>query len=329
MRPRNIRLITLVALLLLAAPLGAAAQQPKEPYRIGFLATSPPEGSKVLLDAFLAGLRQYGYFEGRNLAIEHKWTAGTPDRLDTLARELLDGKVDVILAWGTPAVGAAKRATTKIPIVMVGVGDPIGAGFVSTLSRPGGNLTGVSNISRDLSGKVLSLLREAVPGAARIGVLQNPGNPVAKLQLSDTERAAHALGVQLHLSDAREPRDLEAAFEGMARARVAGVTALADPMFLSQRKRIADLALRARLPTAFARRENVDAGGLMSYGPNLADQFRRAADYVHRILQGALPGDLPVEEPTRLELVINLKTARVLGLTIPPSLLLRADQVLE
>ncbi len=322
MRPTNIRLITVMTVLLLAAALGAEAQQAEKLYRVGFLATAPPEASKVLLDAFLAGLRQHRYAGARNVVIEHRWTAGNTDRLDILARELLEGKVDVILAWGTPAVRAAKRATFKIPIVMVGVGDPLGAGFVATLNRPGANITGVSNISGDLGGKVLTFLREVVPGASRVGVLQNPGNPVAQLQLIDVERAALALGVQLQLYDAREPRDLEAAFEGMARERMAGVTVLAVAMFISQRKRIAELAFRARLPTAFARRENVDAGGLISYGPNLADQFHRAADYVHRILQGARPGDLPVEEPTKLELVVNLKTARVLGLPIPPSLLL-------
>ncbi len=327
--PSPCRLATVAAILLFATSLAVEAQPPGKAYRVGFLSTSPPEGSKALLDAFLNGLRQFGYSQGTNLAVEHRWTAGTPDRLDALARELVQGQVDVILAWGTPATGAAKRATTKIPIVMVGVGDPIGAGFVHTLSRPGGNITGVSNISRDLSGKVLALLKEVVPGAARIGVLRNPGNPVAKLQLVEAERAAQSLGIRLHLSDAREPRDLEAAFAAMGRERVAGVTALADPMFLSQSKQIAQFALRARLPSAFARRENVDAGGLMSYGPNLADQFRSAGGYVHRILQGATPGDLPVEEPTRLELIVNLNAARALGITIPPSLLLQADQVLE
>jgi putative ABC transport system substrate-binding protein len=221
------------------------------------------------------------------------------------------------------------RSTGRIPIVMVGVSDPRGAGFVQTLSHPGGNITGVSNISRDLSGKILALLKEVVPGATRVGVLRNPGNPAARLQLGETERAAHSMGVRLWVSDVREPRQLEEAFAVMRRERVAGVTALADPLFVSERKQIAELALRARLPTAFARRENVDAGGLVSYGPNLARQFRRAADYVHRIFQGATPGDLPVEEPTLLELIVNQRTAKALGLTIPPSLLQRADQVIE
>jgi len=322
------RVSAVVAILLVVAAPAAVAQQARRAVRIGFLSTSPPDGSKEPLDAFAEALRKHGYSEGTGL-IEHRWTVGPQDRLDTLAGELVQGRVDLILAWGSPAIGAAKRATSKIPIVMVGVGDPLGAGFVQTLSRPGGNITGVSNISRDLSGKVLGLLKEILPGATRIGVLRNPGNPSAKLLLAETERAAQSLGLRLHLSDAREPRDMEAAFAAMGRERVVGLTVLADPMFISQRKQIADFALRARLPTAFARRENVEAGGLISYGPNLTAQFRRAADYAHRILQGAAPGDLPVEEPTKLELVVNLGTARALGLTIPPSLLLRADQVIE
>lgn len=322
------RVTAVVAILLVAAAPAVEAQQAGRAVRIGFLSTSPPDGSKEPLDAFVEALRKHGYSGGTSL-IEHRWTVGPQDRLDTLASELVQGRVDLILAWGSPAIGAAKRATSKIPIVMVGVGDPLGAGFVQTLSRPGGNITGVSNISRDLSGKILGLLKEILPGATRIGVLRNPGNPSAKLLLAETERAAQFLGLRLHISDAREPRDLEAAFAAVGRERVVGLTVLADPMFISQRKPIADFALRTRLPTAFARRENVEAGGLISYGPNLTAQFRRAADYAHRILQGAAPGDLPVEEPTKLELVVNLGTARALGLTIPPSLLLRADQVIE
>jgi putative ABC transport system substrate-binding protein len=212
---------------------------------------------------------------------------------------------------------------------MVGVGDPVGAGFISSLGRPGGNITGVSNISTDLSGKVLAYLLAIVPDAKRVGMLRNPGNPVAKLQLSESERAAQALGVQLLLFDARQPGDLDAALERMARERVAGFVALADPMFISQRSRIAELAMRLRLPSAFARKENVDVGGLISYGPDLADQFFRAAYYVHRILQGTLPSALPVEEPAKLVLAVNLKTAATLGVTVPRITLLAADVVIQ
>jgi putative ABC transport system substrate-binding protein len=267
--------------------------------------------------------------EGQNLALELRWTTTAEIAFDSLVADLLRAKVDVLVAWTTPAALAAKRTTTVVPIVMVSVGDPVGSGIVTSLSRPGGNVTGVSNVSRDVSGKLLELLREIRPDATRIAALRNPGNPGSALMWRETQAAAESLGVQLQLVPVREPRELEAGFATMARNRASSVVVLADPLFLSERERIALLAQQARLATVFQRRENVEAGGLLSYGPDLTEKFRQAADYVDRILKGARPADLPVEQPTKFELVMNLKTAKALGLTIPPSLLLRVDQIVE
>jgi putative tryptophan/tyrosine transport system substrate-binding protein len=253
--------------------------------------------------------------------------SGAP--IDKLAAELVQARVNVILAFTTAATSAAVKATQKIPIVMVGVADPVGFKFVETLARPGGNVTGVTNIARDLSGKLLALSTEVAPAAKRIGVLRNPCTPVSQSFLAETERAAERLGVQLHVVHACAVSGVETAFEDLRRADVRTAVVLADPVVLGHRGEIARLALRHRIATAFPRQENAEAGGLMSYGPNIADQFRSAAGYVHRILQGGVPGEMPVEQPTRLELVVNLKTARALGVAIPPAVLLRADRVIE
>jgi putative tryptophan/tyrosine transport system substrate-binding protein len=305
------------------------AQESRRRRLVGYLASSPPKANGVALQAFRDGLRDRGYVEGRDFAIEPRWTNDDVAGLPKLAAELVHLGVDVILAWTTPVVIAAKRATTKIPIVMVGIADPVGSGLVASLSRPGGNVTGVSNLSADLSSKLVELLGQLAPGATKVFGVRNALNPSSALQLKETEAAARAKGLQFELIDIREPRDLARAFTVMARSPTSGAVFFADPLFVSQRARIGELALKHRLPTVFARRENVDAGGLIAYGPNLSSQFYEAADYVDKILKGADPAALPVELPTKLELIINLKTAKAIGVTVPRSLLYLADDVIQ
>jgi putative tryptophan/tyrosine transport system substrate-binding protein len=317
----------------LAAPLAAEAQQPTKIVRIGYLTTAdvvtaPPH----LREAFVKGLRDLGYVEGRNLVIEYRSAEGKFERLPALAAELVALKVDVILAPARVHVLAAKQATTTIPIVFVNSGDPIAAGLVTSLAQPGGNVTGLSTLAVDLIGKCLEQLPQAIPGVSRVAVLRDPGDAAertAKDMLKRAEVAGRALGVRLQFVEARSPVDFDRAFSEMARARAGALTVLQSTMFFLERRRLVDLAAKNRLPAVYTSREFVDAGGLMSYGPDLADLFRRAATYVDKILKGAKPGDLPVEQPAKFELVINLKTAKALGLTIPPSLLARADQVIE
>jgi putative ABC transport system substrate-binding protein len=317
----------------LAAPLAAEAQQPTKIVRIGYLTTAdvvtaPPH----LREAFVKGLRDLGYVEGRNLVIEYRSAEGKFERLPALAAELVALKVDVILAPARVHVLAAKQATTTIPIVFVNSGDPIAAGLVTSLAQPGGNVTGLSTLAVDLIGKCLEQLPQAIPGVSRVAVLRDPGDAAertAKDMLKRAEVAGRALGVRLQFVEARSPVDFDRAFSEMARARAGALTVLQSTMFFLERRRLVDLAAKNRLPAVYTSREFVDAGGLMSYGPDLADLFRRAATYVDKILKGAKPGDLPVEQPAKFELVINLKTAKALGLTIPPSLLLRADQVIQ
>jgi putative ABC transport system substrate-binding protein len=250
-------------------------------------------------------------------------------QLSDLVTNLVRLKVDVIVATGDPAIEAARRATGTIPIVMVGSGDPVGTGLVASLARPGGNLTGLSTLSPELSGKRLQLLQEAVPGAARVAVLFNAADTSKALDVRETQAAAQALGVQLQLLEVRGPDDFESAFAAMTREHAEALITLGDPLTVSHRMRIVDLAAKGRLPTMYDARESVEAGGLMAYGPSMPDLFRRAAAYVAKILQGATPGTLPVQQPTKFELVINLNTAKALGLTIPPSLLFLADQVMR
>ncbi len=312
----------------LALPL-AFAQAPGKRYRIGYLASSSPKANARPLEAFREGLRELGYVEGQNLEIEYRSTDDNVAGLPKLAAELVGLKVDVIFAWTTPVALAARKATATIPIVMVGIADPVGSGLVASLARPGGNITGMSNFSADLSGKLVELLVQVAPGIKRFAGVRNALNPASALQQNETEAAARAFGLQFQVFDVRAPDDLEAAFAGMVKARAMGAVFFADPLWLSQRQRIAELALAHRLPTVFSRQENVESGGLMAYGPNLSSQFRRAAVFVDRILKGAKPADLPVEQPTKIDLVINLKTAKALGLTIPQSVLLRVDRVIE
>ena len=316
---------------LLAAPLAAEAQPAAKVARIGFLATSLA-ANPHLTDAFGQGLRDLGYVEGRTVVIEYRDAEGNLERLPALAAELVALKVDVIVSPNTPAALAAKQATRTLPIVFVGVGEPVASGLVSSLARPGGNVTGLSVVSPELVGKWLELLTQAVPEVSRVAVLRQPGamdERTEKDMLKGAEVAARALGVRLQFVEARSSADLERAFSDMIRERAGALTVRPAPMFVSERRRLVALAAKNRLPAVYPWREFVDAGGLMAYGPNLADLYRRAAPYVDKILRGAKPGDLPVEQPTKFELAINLKTAKALGLTIPPSLLQRADQVIE
>jgi putative ABC transport system substrate-binding protein len=312
---------------LLAAPLAAEAQQV---YRIGVLETISTALNAANLDAFRQGLRELGYVEGRNLVIEYRGADGKIERLPPLVAELVALKVDVIVAPGTPAALAAKQATRTLPIVFPVAVDPVQSGLVTSLARPSGNVTGLSAVAAELVGKCLEQLKQAVPGVSRVAVLWHPGGlgeRTEKDMLKGAAVAARALGVRLQVVEARGPADIDRAFSDMTRARVGALTVLSTSMFSSERRRLLDLAAKNRLPTVFPWREYVDAGGLMSYGPDLADMFRRAATYVDKILKGAKPADLPVEQPTKFELVINLKTTKDLGLTIPPSLLQRAEVI--
>jgi putative ABC transport system substrate-binding protein len=313
-----------------AWPHGADAQQAGKIARIGYLASNLANQGPV--EAFRQGLRDLGYVEGRNVVIEYRDAQGKLEPLPTLAAELVALKVDVIVASSTAAALAAKQATSVVPIVFGTVPDPVAAGLVISLARPGGNVTGLSNLNADLVGKCLEYLTQAVPGVSRVAVLWQPGafgERTEKEMLKAAEGAARALGIQLQFVEARGPADIDRAFLDMTGARADAVTVLVSGMLLGERSRLVDLAAKSRLPVVYTFRELVDAGGLMSYGPSLADLFRRAASYVDKILKGTKPADLPVEQPIKLELVINLKTAQVLGLTVPPTLLARADEVIE
>src|SRR5437773_9390981 len=321
--------------MLLAAPLAAQAQQGKVA-RIGFLSPASPSDAggnpsdlAVLFEAFREGLRELGYLEGQNITIESRWAEGNYDRLPGLAADLVRLKVDVIVTYGTPAAQAAKGATGTIPIVMAAIIDPVASGLVTSLARPGGNITGQSMMAPDLAEKQLQILKELVPKTSRVAVLHNPANPGNAPQVRHAQDAARALGVRLQILGARGPGEIDSAFAAMTQEQAGAVIVLVDAVLQNNRTRIADLAARHRLPAVYGLHEYAEVGGLLAYGPNRLDLFRRAATYVDRILKGAKPGDLPVEQPSTFALVINLKTAKALGLTIPPSLLLRADQVIE
>jgi putative ABC transport system substrate-binding protein len=316
---------------LLAAPFAAEAQQAAKVARIGYLAGSLAAFPQ-LREAFIQGLRDLGYVEGRNLVIEYRSPEGKPERLPALAAELVALKIDVIVAAGTPQPLAAKQATRTIPIVFAGASDPVASGLVTSLARPGGNVTGLSLLAPELVGKCLEQIKQAIPGVNRVAVLWQPGGLGERTErdlLKGAEAAGRALGVRLQFVEARGPADFDRAFSDMTKARSDALTVLGSNMFLIERRRLVALAAKNRLPAVYPVREFVDVGGLMAYGANLADLFRRAATYVDKILKGAKPADLPVEQPTKFELVINLKTAKALGLTIPPSLLQRADEVIQ
>ena len=313
-----------------AAPLATDAQQASRVPRIGYLEFGSAAPGTPFLEAFRQGLRDLGWVEGQNIAIEVRYAEGKREQLPELAAELVRLKVDLIFASTTPAALAAKHATMTMPIVIGFVAEPVGSGLVASLARPGGNITGWTHVAGlELIGKRLELLKEAVPRATRFGALWNPANPIHGPVLKELEGAARALKVQLHPVPVQDPNELESAFSALARKRAQALTVISDGMFLAQRDRIIALAARSRLPAAYGVTDLVEAGGLMAYGVNLSEMFRRGASYVDRILKGAKPADLPVELPTRFYLVINLKTAKALGLTIPPSLLWRADRIIE
>jgi putative ABC transport system substrate-binding protein len=316
---------------LLAAPLAAEAQPTRNVRTIGFL--GPPPSAGGLVQAFQQGLRDLGYVEGRNIRVEYRYTdvplQGNLDRMAQFAAELVRLKPDVLVVSVTEAALAAKNATSTIPIVMVSVPDPVAAGLVSSLARPGGNVTGLSRQTPELIGKNFQLLKETLPKTARVGVLANPTDPLHSMIVGDVKEAAKSLGVQVNIVEARAPTELEGAFSTMHTDRVGAVLVLGGGAFYLNRTQLVGLALRNRLPSMFQNREFVEAGGLLSYAPSTVANYRRAAFFVDKILNGAKPADLPVEQPTRYELVVNLKTAKALGLTIPQSVLLQADEVIQ
>ena len=327
-RRGRLRLLSL-ALALLVAPHIAHAQQPKKMPRIGVLSPFSPTFGSALVEVFRQGLRDLRYVEGQNITFEYRWAEGKYDRLPSLAAELVRLDVDIIVATATPAIQAAQQATSTISIVMAISNDPVESGFVASLARPGGNVTGLSLQSQELSGKRLELLKEAIPKLSRVAVLWNASNPSHTLLRRETEAAARALGLRLQLLEVRGPTEFDGAFSAMTRDRARALAMLPDGFFRDQQRRILDLAAKSRLPAMYWSREFVDAGGLMAYGANIPDLFRRAATFVDKILKGAKPADLPVEQPTRFDLVLNLKTAKALGLTFPQSILIRADQVIR
>jgi putative ABC transport system substrate-binding protein len=319
-----------VSVSILAAPLAADAQQAGKVPRIGYLGVTSPSDRPPLLDAFRQGLRELGWVEGQNIVIDYRFAEGSLDRLPGLAAELIGLKVDLIVSVGTQGVTAARNATGTIPIVMIGVRDPLGIALIASLARPGGNVTGVSGSpGLEIVAKQLELLKETVPKIRRVAILSNPANAYHQLAIREVSVAARSLGVRLQLLEARGPNEFDGAFAAMARERVEALLVVSDSIFNAHRARLADLAARSRLPAAYGIRESVEAGGLMSYGPSFLDFYRRSATYVDKILKGAKPADLPVEQPTTFELVMNLKTAKGLGLTIPQSLLRQADQIIE
>ena len=327
---RAIPLIVIVVLAILVAPLTAEAQQPTKVHRIGYLSPGFSPSRLSTLEALRQGLRDLGWVEGENLTIECRVAEGEVERLPALAAELVHLPVEVIVAGGSAAIHAAQHATRTIPIVMATANEPVGEGFVVGVARPGGNITGMSNLAAELPGKRLEILKETVPQSTRIAVLANPANASHASDLHHVNEAARALGLSLHIVEVRRAEELESAFAAMTRAGADALMVLSDSILLSQLPgRIADLAATHRLPAIYVRRVYVDAGGLMSYGPSLPDLYRRAATYVDKILKGAKPAELPVEQPMKFELVLNLKTAQALGLTIPPTLLFQADEVIR
>jgi putative ABC transport system substrate-binding protein len=312
---------------LVSGPLDVEAQSARKVYRIGHLETGVMR--PLPWDAFRERLRELGYVEGQTVAFETRWAGGDLDRLPGLAAELVRLKADVIVTAGSPAARAAKNTTTSVPIVMATGGDPVGLGLIASLSRPGGNVTGLTTLSRELSGKRLEMAREALPRVTRMGLLWHRTSEIDALTRRETEEAAQAVGMPLKAHGVAGPDELDQAFTAMVADRAGAVLVATSPMFFGQRRRLAELALKHRLPTMFAFREYAEAGGLMAYGPSYVELFQRAAGYVDKILRGAKPADLPVEQPTKFDLIINVKTAKALGLTIPPSVLARTAEILQ
>jgi len=311
-----------------AWPLAARAQQAKRP-TVGFLGDSTPLAESERAAAFARRLHDLGWIEGRTIAIEYRWADGRSDRLAEIAAEFARLKVDIIVTGGTPAVMAAKQAAPVVPIVFAAVGDPVGVGFVASLARPGGNVTGVSALTADLAGKRLDLLREAISNLGRLAIMGNVSNPLTVLELGELQAAARPLGLLLDTLEIRRAQDIASALDAAVKGRADALYVCQDLLTRANRLRINTLALAARLPVMHASREFIEAAGLISYGPNFPELYRRTADYVDKILRGAKPADLPVEQPTKFELVVNLTTAKALGIEVPPTLLARADEVIE
>jgi putative ABC transport system substrate-binding protein len=311
-----------------AWPLAARAQQRGRLPTIGFLGSGTAAAQSQWIAAFVQRLRELGWIEGRTIAIEYRWAEGRNERFDEIAAEFVRRKVDVILTLSTPTVVAAKQATSVIPVVFAAAGDPVGTGLVASLARPGGNVTGLSLQAPDLVGKRLELLREVVPSLRRLAILANISNPINVLERDEVRTTARTLGFEIVTLEIRRAEDIVPTFEAL-KSRADALYVNADPLIITNLTLINTLALGARLPTIHGFREYVEAGGLMSYGPNFPDLFRRSADYVDKILRGAKPADIPVEQPTKFDLVINLTTAKALGIMIPESFLLRADEVIE
>jgi ABC-type uncharacterized transport system substrate-binding protein len=307
-------------------PLAARAQQPGKLPTIGYLGGGGSINQRAWVDAFVQRMRELGWIEGRTVVIEYRWAEGRSERAAEIAAEFVRLKADVIVTDGTPSIVAAKQATSVIPIVFAAAGDPVGSGLVASLARPGGNVTGLSVQAADLAGKRLEILREVIPGLRRLAILARTGSPTA--QRREAQAAAHTLGLEVVPAEIRRAEDIAPAFDAL-KARADALYVFGDPLMATNRIRINTLAQGARLPTIYSQREFVEAGGLMSYGPNFPDLHRRAAEYVDKILRGAKPADLPVEQPTKFDFVVNLTTAKALGLEIPPSLLARADEVIE
>jgi putative ABC transport system substrate-binding protein len=320
-------LIWLLAAILLTS-VSLDAQQPTKIPRIGYLSPNSPSTNPARYEAFRQGLRELGYVEGKNIVIEWRYAEGKPDRLSELAAELVRLKVDVIVTGGPQATRPAKETTVTIPIVMAFDNDPVGSGFVASLARPGGNITGLSTLAPEISGKQLELLKEIVPKLSRVTVFGNATMSGNAQALREVKVAAEALGVHLQYLEVQAPKDIETAFRAASKGRADAVLALTNPV-LGYRAQVADLAIKSRVPTMYQASEYVEAGGLMTYGASITDLFRRAATYVDKILKGAKPADIPVEQPTKFELVINLKAAKQIGLTIPPNVLARADKVIK
>jgi len=320
---------SVVAVLFFVAPLAAGAQPAGKVHRIGFLGNSTAALEAHLVGPFREGLRELGYVEGQNIVIEYRWAEGNYERFPALIAELLAQRVELIVTAGTPASLAVKKATTSLPLIMVGVGDPVDTGLVASLARPGGNITGLNSTVEGLEGKRLELLREVIPRLSHVAVFWNPENPTLLTYLKEMRAAAQVLGIKLQVVEVRTSGDLEETFKAIVRARPGALRVMGDRLFLHNRQRIMDFATKQRLPTVPTHPELIEAGGLMSFGPSYPGMHRRAAYFVDRILKGAKPADLPVERPTKFELVVNLEAAKALGLKIPPPLLQRADQVIE
>jgi putative tryptophan/tyrosine transport system substrate-binding protein len=325
---RRRQVLTLLGGAAAAWPLAARAQQPGKLRTIGFLGQSTRSAASEWVAALVQRLHELGWNEGRTVAIEYRWAEGREERFAQIAAEFVRLKVDIIVTSGTPQVLAAKQATSVIPIVFAAAGDPVASGLVASLARPGGNATGLSSLVADLAGKRLELLREVVPALRRLAIMGNVGNPLTVLELGEVQAAAGTLGLEVHTLEIRQAQDITPAFEAL-KGRADALYVCIDALVNANRIRINTSALGARLPTMHGSRDYVEAGGLMSYGPNYPDLFRRSADYVDKILHGAKPGDIPVEQPTKFDLVVNLTTARALGLDLPPTLLARADEVIE